>query len=60
MAWTKLMTTLGLLKIKIFQNKCFDVTTFVYEVINKSLICDSNYIVSVCSCDQNLVTLALL
>ena len=41
------MATLGLLKIKVFWNKGYDVTIPVYEVINKNLLRDSNYIVDV-------------
>ena len=41
------MATLGLLKIKIFWNKGYDVIIFVYDVINKNLSRDSYYIVDV-------------
>ena len=41
------MATLGLLKIKIFWNKGNDVIFFVYDVINKGLPRDSNYMVNV-------------
>ena len=41
------LATLGLLKIKIFWNKGYDVITSVYGVTNKVLSCDSNYIVDV-------------
>ena len=41
------MTTLGLVKIKIFWNKGNDVTTFVHDVGNKILTCDSSYTVDV-------------
>ena len=41
------VATLGLLKTKVFWNKRYGVITFVYEVTNKILSCDSNYIVNV-------------
>ena len=41
------LATLGLLKIKAFQNKCYDAIIFVHDIINKILSCDSNYIVDV-------------
>ena len=41
------MASLGLLKIKVFWNKDCDVMIFVYGVINKNLLRDSNYIVDV-------------
>ena len=37
----------GLLKIKLFQNKGYDVIIFVHDVINKILSRDSNYITDV-------------
>ena len=37
----------GLLKIKIFQNKTYDVIIAAYDVTNKILSCDSNFIVDV-------------
>ena len=37
----------GLLKIKIFQNKTYDVIIAVYDVTNKILSRDSNFIVDV-------------
>ena len=39
------MASPGLLKIKIFQNKDYDVTIPDYDVINKILLLESNYIV---------------
>ena len=39
------MATPGLLKIKVFWNKGFDVIIFAYDVANKNLLRDSNYIV---------------
>ena len=39
------MTTLDLLKIKVFQNKGYAVINFVYEVTKKILSNESNYIV---------------
>ena len=41
------MTTVGLLKIKIFWNKGYDVIIFVHDVTNKILSRDSNYIIDV-------------
>ena len=37
----------GLLKIKILKNKDYNVLIVEYEVSNKALSCDSNYIVDV-------------
>ena len=41
------MADLGLLKIKLFWNKGYDVTIFVYDVTNKILLRKSNYIVNI-------------
>ena len=41
------LATLGLLKIKIFWNKGYDVITSVYDVNNKILSRDTNQIVDV-------------
>ena len=41
------MATPGLLKIKVFQNKDYDVIVSAYDVINKILSRDSDYIVDV-------------
>ena len=41
------MATLGLLKIKVFRNKGYDVIISVYDVINKNLSRDSNFIADV-------------
>ena len=41
------LATLGLLKIKVFWNKSYDVITSVFDVTNKILSSDSNYIVGV-------------
>ena len=41
------IATLGLLKIKLFWNKGYDVIICVYDIINKILLRDSNYIVDV-------------
>ena len=41
------MATLGLLKIKIFCKKGYDVIISVHDVTNKILSRDSNYIVDV-------------
>ena len=39
------LATLGLLKIKVFWNKGYDVIIFVHDVTNIILLRDSNYIV---------------
>ena len=39
------MTTLGLLKVKVFRNKGYGVIISVYDVIIKNLSRDSNFIV---------------
>ena len=44
MMWAK-MASLDLLKIKVFIIKGYDVTTSVYDVINKNLSHDSKFIV---------------
>ena len=41
------MATPGLLKIKVFWNKGYDVIIYVHDVTNKFLSRDSNYIVDV-------------
>ena len=41
------MATLNLLKIKVFWNEGYDVIISVYDVTNKILFRDSNYIVDV-------------
>ena len=41
------LATLGLLKIKIFWNKGYDVITSVYDINNKILSRDTNQIVDV-------------
>ena len=41
------MATLGLLKIKVFLNRGYDVIIFVYDVTNKILSCDLIYVVNV-------------
>ena len=41
------MVTLGLLKIKVFRKKGYDIIIFFYDVINKNLLRDSNFIVDV-------------
>ena len=53
------MATLGLLEIKIFWNKGYDVLNFVNEVTNKILSGESNYIVDVIMW-QSLITRAFL
>ena len=41
------LTTLGLLKIKIFLSKGYDVIIYVHDVTNKISSRDSNYIVDI-------------
>ena len=41
------MATLGLLKIKVFGNKGYNVIISVYDIINKNSSRDSNFIVDV-------------
>ena len=41
------MATLGLLKLKVFLNKPYDVIIFAYDVINKISSHDSFYVVNV-------------
>ena len=41
------IATLVLLKIKVFRNKGYDVINCVYDVINKKLSRESNFIVNV-------------
>ena len=41
------ITTRGLLKIKAFRSKGYDVIIYVYDVINKNLSHESNFIVDV-------------
>ena len=41
------MATLGLLKIKVFWNKDYDVILYVHDIINQILSRDSNCIVDV-------------
>ena len=41
------VATLGLLKIKVFWNKGYEVTISVYDVISKNFLRDSNHIVDV-------------
>ena len=53
------IATLGLLKIKVFWNKVYDVIVPVYDVTNQILSRDINYLVDVVVW-QSLVTLALL
>ena len=51
--------TLGLLKIRVFWNKVFDVVISAHDVTNKFLSLDSNYIIDM-ACDQSLVTVSFL
>ena len=41
------MATPGLLKMKVFWNKGYDVIIYVHDMTNKILSCDSNFIVDV-------------
>ena len=41
------LATLGLLKLKVFSNKIYDVIISVNEVTNNILLQDSNYVVDV-------------
>ena len=41
------LATLGLLKLKVFKNKGYDVIIFVHDVINTILSRNSNYIADV-------------
>ena len=41
------LATLGLLKVKIFWSKDYDVIISVYDFTSKTLSCDSNYVVDV-------------
>ena len=41
------MASLDLLKMKVFQNKCYDTIISPHDVTNNTLSCDSNYIVDV-------------
>ena len=41
------ITTLSLLRIKIFRNKGYEIIIYVYDVITKNLSRDSNFIVDV-------------
>ena len=40
------MATLDLLKMKVFQNKCYDTIISPHDVTNNTLSCDSNYTVA--------------
>ena len=51
--------TLGLLKIKVFRNKGYDVINCVYDAATKFYHLNQ-IILEIRSCDQSLVTLALL
>ena len=41
------LATLGLLKVKIFWSKGYDVIISVHDCTSKTLSCDSNYVVDV-------------
>ena len=45
------LATPGLVKIKIFRNKCYDVIIPDYDVTGKVLSRDSNHILQMRSCD---------
>ena len=53
------MATLDLLKIKVFLNHGHDVINFVYDV-HKIFYHVTQFMLSMWSCDQSLVTLGLL
>ena len=53
------MAAPALLKIKVFWNKGYYVIHSVYDVTNKILSHDANYIMDV-ACDQSLITLAFI
>ena len=54
------MTTLGLLKMKVFSDRGYDIIISIRDAVsNKILSLDSN-IFKMWSCDQNLATLAFL
>ena len=53
------MTTLDLVKIKVFWNKGFDATIFGHDVIKK-IYHMAQIKLLIWSCDQSLVTLAFL
>ena len=38
------LAALGLLKIKVFLNKCYDIIISAHDVANKNLSHDSNYV----------------
>ena len=46
------LATLDLLKIKVFYKKVYDFIIFVFDVINKILSRDSNYIVNLVVCNS--------
>ena len=55
------MAVLGLLKIKVFRKKGYDVIIYVHDVTNNISSRHSNFILNVVKvCNQSLVTLALL
>ena len=53
------MATLGLLKIKVFWNKDYDVMIYVHDVTNEILLV-IQIILKMQPCDQSLVTLAFV
>ena len=48
------ITTLGLVKIKVSWKKGYDIKIFVYDVTNKILSRESNYIVDVIICNSSI------
>ena len=53
------MATVGLLKIKVFWNKDYDVMIYVHDVTNEILLV-IQIILKMQPCDQSLVTLAFV
>ena len=53
------MATVGLLKIKVFWNKDYDVMIYVHDVTNEILLV-IQIILNMQPCDQSLVTLAFV
>ena len=47
----------GLLKTTVFRNKGYDVIIPVYDVTNKILLRDSNYIIDVVMCGNSSVSM---
>ena len=47
----------GFLKTTVFRNKGYDVITPVYDVTNKILLRDSNYVIDVVMCGNSSVSM---